>query len=134
MANKKELNEGLTVKMDGILLEDYMRYQYKDVLFRMNYLSRIIKYVLPKIEKLKAQKEFYDDIIKNSLHPELIFRSNGDFEYDSYDFGEFTEDITELSNKALDSIAEIGDTWRKENLCEDYYNEKHPKVISVTKN
>lgn len=133
MAKKKETNEGLIFNLEGICLEKYMQSQYKDVLFRMNYLSRIIKYVLPKIEKLKTQKEFYDDIIKNSLHPELIFHSDTDFEYDSHDFGEFTEDITELSNKALDSIAEIGDTWRKENLCEDYYNEKRPK-ISVANN
>lgn len=72
MAKKKETNEGLIFNLEGICLEKYMQSQYKDVLFRMNYLSRIIKYVLPKIEKLKTQKEFYDDIIKNSLLLNMI--------------------------------------------------------------
>ena len=38
------------------------------------------------------------------------------------------------SDKALDSIAKIEDGWRKQNLAEDYYNEKRTKVTLVTKN
>lgn len=128
---KKEL----TFNLEGISLEDYMQSQYKDIQFELAYLSRIIKYIEPVVNQLKTQREFYNNIIKNSLHPELTFCEDGDFEYDNHeDFGDFSEDITNLSDKALDSIAKIEDGWRKQNLAEDYYNEKHPKVTLVTKN
>ena len=121
--------------IDGIAMEDYMYSQYKDIQFELAYLSRIIKYLEPRIKNLKDKKEFYDNIIKNSVHPELTFCEDGDFEYDNHeDFGDFSEDITNLSDKALDSIAKIEDGWRKQNLAEDYYNEKRPKVTLVTKN
>ena len=128
---KKEL----TFNLEGISLEDYMQSQYKDIQFELAYLSRIVKYLKPRIKNLKDKKEFYDNIIKNSVHPELTFCEDGDFEYDNYeDFGDFSEDITNLSDKALECIAKIEDGWRKQNLAEDYYNEKRPKATLVTKN
>ena len=131
MMKKKEL----TFNLEGISLEDYMQSQYKDIQFELAYLSRIVKYLKPRIKNLKDKKEFYDNIIKNSVHPELIFCEDGDFEYDNHDdFGDFSEDITNLSDKALECIAKIEDGWRKQNLAEDYYNEKRPKVTLVTKN
>lgn len=121
--------------IDGIAMEDYMDSQYKDIQFELAYLSRIVKYLKPIIKNLKNKKEFYDNIIKNSVHPELTFCEDGDFEYDNHeDFGDFSEDITNLSDKALDSIAKIEDGWRKQNLVEDYYNEKRPKATLVTEN
>ena len=131
MMKKKEL----TFNLEGISLEDYMQSQYKDIQFELAYLSRIVKYLKPRIKNLKDKKEFYNNIIKNSVHPELTFCEDGDFEYDNHeDFGNFSEDITNLSDKALDSIAKIEDGWRKQNLAEDYYNEKRPKVTLVTEN
>ena len=122
---KKEL----TFNLEGISLEDYMQSQYKDIQFELAYLSRIIKYIEPVVNQLKTQREFYNNIIKNSLHPELTFCEDGDFEYDNHeDFGDFSEDITNLSDKALDSIAKIEDGWRKQNLAENYYNEKRTKL------
>ena len=106
--------------------------QYKDIQFELAYLSRIIKYLKPRIKNLKDKKEFYDNIIKNSLHPELTFCDDVDFEYDNYE--DFSEDITNLSDKALECIAKIEDGWRKQNLDENYYNEKRPKVTLVTEN
>lgn len=135
MAKKKEMNERLTFNLEGVLLENYMQSQYKDIQFELAYLSRIIKYLEPVVERLKIQREFYNDIIKNSLHPKLMFCSDSDFEYDNYpDFGDFSDDVTNLSDEALNSITKIKDGWRKQNLNEDYYNEKRPKVTSVTKN
>ena len=125
---KKEL----TFNLEGISLEDYMQSQFKDIQFELAYLSRIIKYLEPVVNQLKTQREFYNNIIKNSLHPELTFCEDGDFEYDNH--GDFSEDITNLSDKALDSIAKIEDGWRKQNLAEDYYNEKRPKATLVTEN
>ena len=125
MMKKKEL----TFNLEGISLEDYMQSQYKDIQFELAYLSRIIKYIEPVVNQLKTQREFYNNIIKNSLHPELTFCEDGDFEYDNHeDFGDFSEDITNLSDKALDSIAKIEDGWRKQNLAENYYNEKRTKL------
>lgn len=131
MMKKKEL----TFNLEGISLEDYMQSQYKDIQFELAYLSRIIKYLEPVVNQLKTQREFYNNIIKNSLHPEIIFCEDADFEYDNHeDFGDFSEDITNLSDKALYSIAKIEDGWRKQNLAEDYYNEKRPKATLVTEN
>ena len=128
---KKEL----TFNLEGISLEDYMQSQYKDIQFELAYLSRIVKYLEPVVNQLKTQREFYNNIIKNSVHPELTFCEDGDFEYDNHeDFGDFSEDIINLSDKALECIAKIEDGWRKQNLAEDYYNEKRPKVTLVTKN
>ena len=122
---KKEL----TFNLEGISLEDYMQSQYKDIQFELAYLSRIVKYLEPVVNKLKTQREFYNNIIKNSVHPELTFCDDVDFEYDNYeDFGDFSEDIINLSDKALDSIAKIEDGWRKQNLAEDYYNKKRHKA------
>ena len=131
MMKKKEL----TFNLEGISLEDYMQSQYKDIQFELAYLSRIVKYLKPVVNQLKTQREFYNNIIKNSVHPELTFCDDVDFEYDNHDdFGDFSEDITNLSDKALECIAKIEDGWRKQNLAEDYYNEKRPKVTLVTKN
>ena len=125
MMKKKEL----TFNLEGISLEDYMQSQYKDIQFELAYLSRIVKYLEPVVNQLKTQREFYNNIIKNSVHPELTFCEDGDFEYDNHDdFGDFSEDIINLSDKALDSIAKIEDGWRNQNLAEDYYNKKRPKA------
>lgn len=80
-------------------------------------MSRIVKYLKPRIKNLKDQKAVYNNIIKNSVHPNLVFDEVED------------EDIVDFSDKALDFIARIEDSWRKENLDADYYyDEKHPKV------
>ena len=102
--------------VDGIAMEDYMYSQYRDIQFELAYLSRIVKYLKPRIKNLKDQKAVYGNIIKNSVHPNLVFDEVED------------EDIIDFSDKALDFIARIEDSWRKENLAEDYYDEKHPKV------
>lgn len=102
--------------IDGIAIEDYMYSQYKDIQFELAYLNRIVKCLKPRIKNLKYQKAVYGNIIKNSVHPNTLFDEIED------------EDIIDLSDKALDFIARIEDSWRKENLDADYYYEKRPKV------
>ena len=94
--------------MEGISLEDYMQSQYKDIQFELAYLSRIVKYLKPRIKNLKDKKEFYDNIIKDSVHHNTIF----------------DEDIIDFSDKALDVIAII---------AKDYFDKNHSKVTKLKK-
>lgn len=102
--------------IDGIAMENYMYSQYRDIQFELYYLNRIVKCLKPRIKNLKDKKAVYDNIIKNSVHPNTLFDEVED------------EGIIDFSDKALDFIARIEDSWRKENLDADYYDERRPKV------
>ena len=60
--------------IDGIAMEDYMYYQYKDIQFELAYLSRIVKYLKPRIKNLKDKKEFYCKRIPPLLSYEVAVR------------------------------------------------------------
>ena len=59
--------------IDGIAMEDYMYSQYKDIQFELAYLSRIVKYLKPRIKNLKDKKNFMITSLKTQFNQNLHF-------------------------------------------------------------